>query len=69
MQNGSNGHYPKLGNTNYTLPTAKNFRVHFTVSLYDQGMPIDFIEAIISHAFNSQTYDSYLQVLTFNHTI
>lgn len=53
------GHHPKLGNTNYTLPTAKNFRVHFTVSLYEQGMPIDFIEAIISHAFNSQTYDSY----------
>ena len=29
MRNGSNGHHPKIGNTNYTLPTAKNFRVHF----------------------------------------
>lgn len=53
------GYHPKLKDVRLTLPTMKNFRVHFAVSLYQKGMPLDYIEAIMSHTFSSDTYDNY----------
>lgn len=46
----------------YSIPTVHSFRVHFATSLYRQGFPLDFIESIMSHTPQSNTYDAYYDV-------
>lgn len=43
-------------------PHLHSLRVHFATSLYRQGFPLDFIESIMSHTPQSNTYDSYYDV-------
>ena len=44
------------------IPTVHNMRVHFATSLYTQGFPLDFIESIMSHTPQSNTYDCYYDI-------
>lgn len=46
----------------YSIPTIHNIRVHFATSLYRQAFPLDFIESVMSHTPQSNTYDSYYDV-------
>lgn len=43
----------------YTIPSMHNYRVHFAVSLYEQKMPLDFIEAIMSRVYGTGSGDPY----------
>lgn len=49
----------KFGGKAYSIPTMHNFRVHFATSLFEQGMPLDFIESMMSHSYGSNTFDAY----------
>lgn len=51
-----------IDGSSYSIPTIHSLRVHFATSLYRQGFPLDFIESIMSHTPQSNTYDSYYDV-------
>ena len=49
----------KHDENSYTIPSMHNFRVHFAVSLFEQGVPLCYIESMMSHSPESDPVDSY----------
>lgn len=49
----------KYDENSYTIPSMHNFRVHFAVSLFEQGVPLCYIESMMSHSPESDPVDSY----------
>ncbi len=50
---------PSFSEERYTIPTAHNFRVHFAVAMFQQGVPLTYVESMLAHAQDSNCYDSY----------
>ena len=50
---------PPFGKYRCSIPTPHSFRVHFAVSMYQQGVPLTYVESMLAHSLESNCYDAY----------
>lgn len=50
---------PSFRKGRYCIPTVHCFRVHFAVSVFQQGVPLTYVESMMSHSQESNCYDAY----------